>query len=70
MLQSPELQSKLAMWRAKAATDDLTVEEMREAIKLLRQDRRAAADAPKATKGKAKGPTKSADEMLGELEGL
>lgn len=65
---SPELQAKLAIWKQKAISDTLTIEEMREAITLLRGDRRSASEATKRTK--AKKAVKSADELLGELEGL
>jgi len=68
-VQSPETQSKLAVWRQKAAQGiSLSMEEMKEAIQLLRADRRSAADAPKASK--AKSPARSSADMLGELEGL
>jgi hypothetical protein len=65
-----ELTNKFSIWRAKATAGTLTTEEMKEAILALRGSRRTAADAAKATKSRAKGPTRSADDLLGELEGL
>lgn len=68
-VQSPELLSKLAAWRAKAQDGTLTLEEMREAVKIMRQNRHAALDAStKSTSKKPKGPTKSAAELLKDLE--
>jgi hypothetical protein len=61
--------SKIALWRSKAIDNTLTIEEMREAVLLMREGRIAAqASAGKAKK--AKGPTKSADDILGELDGI
>lgn len=41
MLPSPELQTKIALWRQKARDGTLTQEEMREGIKFLRAEREA-----------------------------
>jgi hypothetical protein len=71
MIPSPELQAKIASWRAKAVDGTITKEEMQEAILLMRQDRRGAAiaseksAATKVTKAKAVIP--SAEDMLKEL---
>ena len=70
MLQSPELQSKIQMWKQKSLDGTITIEEMKEAIIHLRGDRPSSADAPKASKSRTKGPVRSADDMLGELDGL
>ncbi len=60
---TPELQNNLAIWRQKAAAGTLSIEEMREAVKLLRAGRVSASYEVKGPK-KA---SKSADELLGEL---
>lgn len=67
---TPELQSKIAVWRQKAAADTLSIDEMREAIAALRGSRRSAVEASAASKRSSKSPARSADDMLGELEGL
>lgn len=66
---SPEVQGKIAILRQKAVDGTLTIEEMREAVLLMRGDRKANAAAPsaKASKKQAKAEIKSADEMLDEL---
>lgn len=70
-MMEPELQSKFATWRQRATAGLLTTEEMKEAILALRGSRRAAAESSKAsTKSRTKAPARSADDMLGELEGL
>jgi hypothetical protein len=65
---SPELQSKIMLWRHKASEGTLTTEEMREAVKAMRQDRLAAGAAVGTRK--SKGPMKSADDLLSELGNL
>jgi hypothetical protein len=66
--QSPEIQAKLSNLRQRAAAGTMTLDEAREAIRYLREGRYAAQAAEGAKGGKrAKGPVKSADEMLGEL---
>lgn len=68
---SPELQSKIASWRLRAATNELSLEEMKEAVKLLRQGRFAAASAGAAAKrGAKKAAAPAADDMLSELDDL
>ena len=74
MAQSPELQSKIQMWRQKAREGTLSADEMREAIAALRQDRVAASATSAAAKerkstARAKKDINS-DAMLDELEGL
>lgn len=54
----PELQSKLAIWRTKQERGELTQEEMREAIALLRGSRRAAAEASASKRSSATSPYK------------
>lgn len=70
-MYSPEVQAKIALLRQKAASESLTMEEMREAIILLRGERRSAIASSEASRrAKAKKQVKSADELLDELEGL
>lgn len=66
---SPELQNRIAQWRAKAIDNTLTVEEMREAVIIMRESRHAASiSAAKSAKAsRTKAPAKTADELLGEL---
>jgi hypothetical protein len=66
---TPELQSKLFVWRQKAADGTISLDDMREAIKALRAGRQSAVVESKASGGtrKAKGPARSADDLLGEL---
>jgi hypothetical protein len=65
---SPELQSKIALWRQKAVQGTLTADEMKEAITALRQDRVGAAVASAASKrSKAKAEIPDADDLLAEM---
>lgn len=67
----PDLQSKIAEWRKRALTNELTQEEMIEAIKWLRQGRIAAASASVAARTKrAKAAIPDAGSLLAEMEGL
>lgn len=70
-INSPELLNKLAELRAKTAAGTITLDEMREAIKLLRGSRVSAQDAAKASKTKStkSGPVDAAG-LLNELSGL
>jgi hypothetical protein len=70
MAQSPELQSKIAIWRAKSADGTITTEELREAIRELRAGRISAGEAARSTRKRAIAEIPSADDMLKELEGL
>ncbi len=70
-MSTPELQTKLINWRAKAAAGTLTIEEMREAVLVLRGSRRSAAEASSAAKrSSSRGPARNADDLLGELGSL
>ena len=70
-MTSPELQSKIALWRSKAADNTLTVEEMKEAIAALRGERHAAASQTPAARRKAAVKIiPSADDLLAELGDL
>lgn len=68
---SPELQSKFASWRAKAADGTLTEAEMREAIIALRAGRmQAAASAQTSRKKAAIREIPRAEDLMGELDDL
>ena len=66
---SPETQMKIAVWRQKAMEGTLTLEEMREAVIIMRGDRKNSANAAAsgARRAKAKAAIPSADDMLEEL---
>lgn len=70
MLPNSDIINKVQELRRKAANGTITLEEQKEAIIMLRQNRTSALTAATASKKKTskKGPTKSADELLGELE--
>ena len=67
---TPELQTKVIEWRAKANDGTITLPEMKEAIIALRSGRKNAAEAATASKSRAKKPAKDVGSMLNELEGL
>ena len=68
MIPSPELQAKIAIWRAKAVDNTLTPEDMAEYIKSLRGERMsAAATTDKARRAKATKIIPTAEDLLGEL---
>ncbi len=68
---SPELVSKIAIWRQHAAAGTLTQDQMKEAIMALRADRVGASIASAASqRKKAKAEIPSADDLLDELDGL
>jgi hypothetical protein len=73
-VQSPELQSRLTQLRAKAADGTITLEELREAVRAMRQDRHAALDAQaRSTKGTGKRgakPPVDTQKLFGDLENL
>ena len=65
---TPEMQSKIAMWRAKAIAGSLTEAEMTQAIKELRADRYGAATASDTAKRKkAQAVIPDADDLLKEI---
>ncbi len=67
---SPELQSKITLWRQKATTGELSLEECKEAVALLREGRLSAAKAAASTKRTAaKKVVVDADDLLGEMMG-
>lgn len=68
-MYTPEVQSRLAALRAKSAANTLTLDEMKEAVALMRGSRLSAAEQAKKSKSK-KAPAKSADDLLSELGSL
>jgi len=72
MSDSLDLQLKVAEWRAKARAGTLTLDETREAIKVLRAGRSLVAPATGGSKTNkaAKAAKPSGDDLLSELEGL
>lgn len=71
MIQSPELQSRIALWRMKIAEGTITKEEMQQAVAALREGRlSAAASASSTRRAKAKAEIPSAADLLGELDAL
>jgi hypothetical protein len=67
---SPEVQSRLAILRAKSLDGTLTLDEMREAIRIMIADRKSAVQrSASVRRSKAKAEIKHADEMLDELLG-
>lgn len=68
---SPEVQSKIAILRAKALEGSLTREDMQEAIELMRADRKGAAIASATSKAKsAKTAVPNVADLLDEIGGL
>lgn len=67
---SPELINRVAEWRRKMQDGTITLDEQKEAIIVLRQNRFAAQASPAKAKaaGKAKAPKKSAEDLLSELD--
>ena len=65
---TPDLLNKIAQWRIKAANNTITEAELREAVLLLRDNRRTAAAQP-TTRTKSKAPV-NADALLDELDSL
>lgn len=71
MLQSPEVQAKIASIRHKIAEKTATLEDMKEGVRLMREGRLSAlttSDSAKRRKAIAEVP--KADDLLKEMEGL
>lgn len=65
---SPELQQKMAMWRQKAVAGELSLEEMKEAVKLMREGRATAVTkSDTAKRAAAKAAIPNAADLLKEL---
>lgn len=68
---SPELQSRIAIWRQKTSDGSMSVEEYREAIAAIRGDRKnAAVTSEQSKRKKAAKVIPDAKSLLGELGGL
>lgn len=72
IINDPTLLNKIAEWRRKSADGTITVDELREAMKVLRQNRMSTADAAAASKksgGKKKSPAAPIDaaDLLSQL---
>ena len=69
MQPSPELINKVAEWRRKVADNTITLEEMQQAVAIMRGGRMAATQAAAASKakGRSKAPPRDAADMLSEL---
>lgn len=72
MLQSSEVQNRIAQLRARANDNTITDDEYKEAIQLLRADRVSAVynGEKKSARSKVKAAIPDALDMLNELEGL
>jgi hypothetical protein len=65
---TPEIRQRIEILRQKSADNTITLDEMREAVVLMREGRKAAATSASVSRTKkAKAEIKSADEMLDEL---
>jgi len=65
---TPELQNRIAQWRAKQVAGTLTLEDQKEAIIVLREWRKTAATAATESKARSKkAPSKSVDDLFDEL---
>lgn len=68
---TPEMMLKIAAIREKVKDGTATLEDMKEGIRLVREDRTGALTASAASKKKAiKAEVPSAADLLNELEGL
>lgn len=66
---TPEVSSQIAIWRQKAADGELSVDDMRKVVELIRGDRKTASvSSETAKKVRAKKVIKSAEDMLKELD--
>jgi hypothetical protein len=71
MAIDPILQSRLAIWRAKAADGTITIAEMKDAVIALRMGRKSAVEASAASKsGSRKRATPTAQGVQDALAGL
>lgn len=67
----PDAHLKLAEYRRKQADGTITLDEMRDAVRLMRQGRLASAEAAAKAKKVAGGkPAVNADSLLSQLESL
>jgi hypothetical protein len=68
-MYDPMTQQKIDEFRRKCADNTITLEEMKEAVLLVRGGRQAAAEAA-ASKASNKKPTRSAADLLAGLDNL
>jgi len=66
LVYDPQVQSQISIYRQKAIEGTLTLDDMKTAIKMLREGRETAQSAAKASKSKSKAPV-NVDNLLGEL---
>lgn len=70
----PEVTAKLAEFRAKQQAGTITIEELREAVQMMRGTRTAAQYASSSSAGKKAGAAAKAninsDDLLAQLDGL
>jgi len=71
-MSNPDLSFKVAEWRQKAREGTLSMDEMKEAIKVLRAGRAMipAATGGSRTRKTASSTKPSGEDLLSELEGL
>lgn len=68
---TPETVARIEALRQKMTANTISTEELQEALRLMREDRRAASAEPASKRSaKPKAQIKSADEMLDELGGI
>ena len=76
LIDNPELLNKIGEWRRKCADGSISLDEMREAIKVLRANRMSSAEAAAKSKSsssranKAPAAPVNAGELLDQLNGL
>lgn len=71
MIQSPEVQSKIALIRHKLAEGTATTDDLREGVRLMREGRLSAvASSDSAKRKRAIAAVPNADDLLGELGSL
>lgn len=74
-INDPELLNKLAEWRRKCTDGTITLDEMRESVRVLRGNRMASGEAAAKSKaggggGKKKAAPVDAGSLLDQLNGL
>lgn len=71
---TPEMISKISVWRARARAGELTKDELKEFVSMIRKEREGAgAVSAKARATRSAATAKkniNSDDLLGELEGL
>lgn len=65
---SPDLMRKVAEWRAKIADGSITLNEMREGIAYLREDREKAVAAARPAKKSSTRPARPVEDLLADFE--